>query len=79
MHLTLTALAESDTVINVDPFTALKHAELVADSTAYGLAPRRMRRPGEARRSFGFAGHNNIFREINLLLRVCGLVNLVLH
>ena len=41
----LTAPAESDAVTNVDPFTALKHAEMVADSVAYGLAPRHIRRP----------------------------------
>ena len=39
--------------------------ERIAD--ALGLAPRSTWGPGEVRRSFGFAGHSNIFRELNLL------------
>ena len=50
-----------------DPFQALKYAEMVATQIAQSLAPRRTRRPGEVRRSFGFAGHRRIFREVNLL------------
>ena len=56
-----------------------RNGEMVADSLAYSLAPSRTRRPGEERRSFGFAGHRNIFREMNLLRRARGLVNLVLQ
>ena len=50
-----------------DPFQALKHGEILADSIAYALAPKRERRKGEVRRSFGFGGHRAIFREVNLL------------
>ena len=39
---------ESNTVTDQDPFLALKHGEMVADSLAYSLAPSRTRRPGEA-------------------------------
>ena len=79
LQLSLTAPVESNTIADQDPFLALKHGEMVADSLAYSLAPRRTRRPGDVRRSFGFAGHRNIFREINLLRRARGLVNLALQ
>ena len=79
MQLSLTAPVESNTVTDQDPFLALKHGEMVADSLAYSLAPRRTRRPGDVRRSFGFAEHRNIFREMNLLYRARGLVNPVLQ
>ena len=51
----------------VDPFQALKYAEILATHIAQALAPRRIRRPGEVRRAFGFAGHRWIFREVYLL------------
>jgi hypothetical protein len=51
----------------LDPFQALKYAEMVADRIAQSLAPCRVRRPGELRRSYCFGGHRVIFREMNLI------------
>ena len=51
----------------LDPFQALKYAEMVADRIAQSLAPRRVRRPGELCRSYCFGGHRVIFREMNLI------------
>ena len=51
----------------MDPFQALKYAEMMADRIAQSLAPRRIHRPGEVCKSFCFGGHRAIFREINLL------------
>ena len=51
----------------MDPFQALKYAEMTADRIAQLLAPRRIRPPGEVGKSFGFGGHRAILREMNLL------------
>ena len=81
LPLGFTAPVKSNIVTDQDPFPALKHGEMVADSIAHSVAPRRTRRPGDVRRSVGFAGHRpanpndrNIFRETNLLRRARGLV-----
>ena len=50
-----------------DAFEALKQGELIMLSIAQAIAPKRIRRPGETRRSFGFDGHRALNREINLL------------
>ena len=59
-----------------DPFQALKHGELVADSVAQALAPKGAQRPGE---SFGFGGHRCLHRELNLLQGARILVHNILH
>ena len=51
----------------MDPFQALRYAELMAAQIAHTLAPRRIRKVGEVRRSFAFSGHRIIFRELNHL------------
>ncbi len=48
-----------------DPYEALKQGELLADSLAQAIAPKHIRRPGETRRAFGFAGNRQLFRELN--------------
>ena len=50
-----------------DPFQALKHAEVVAEEIARKLAPKRIPKAGELRRSFCFAGHRLLLRELNWL------------
>ena len=57
-----------------DPFEALKRGELLADSIARALAPKYIRRPGEVRRAFAFAGNKQLFRELNLLRQARALV-----
>jgi len=58
---------ESERATSMDPFQALKYAEMTADRIAQLLAPRRTRRPGEVGKSFCFGGHRAILREMNLL------------
>ncbi len=48
-----------------DPFEALKQGELIADSVAQAQAPAYIRKPGDTRRAFGFAGNRLLFRELN--------------
>ena len=81
VHISLTETEESESLDPKarDPFVALKHAELTADSIAYYLAPRRTPQAGDVRRSFGFAGHRAIFREMNVLRQARALVKLVLQ
>ena len=50
-----------------DPFQALKHGEAVAEALARKLAPRRIPKAGEVRRSFCFSGHRLLLRELNWL------------
>jgi endonuclease/exonuclease/phosphatase family metal-dependent hydrolase len=50
-----------------DPFQALKHGEAVAEAIAIKLAPRRIPKAGEVRRSFCFSGHRLLLRELNWL------------
>ena len=69
---------EVETIEPPDPFLALKYAEIVADNIAFSLAPRGVRRPGEARKCFGFGGHQVIFRGLNLLRVARQLVKMVL-
>ena len=57
-----------------DPFEALKQGELLVDSLAQAIAPKRIRRPGETRRAFGFAGNRLLFRELNILTKARSLV-----
>jgi hypothetical protein len=64
---------ESDE-LSPDPFQALKNAELIAEAIAYQLAPKRVPRAGEVRRSFCFQGHRLLFRELNLLRAARALV-----
>jgi hypothetical protein len=51
-----------------DAFEALKQGELIMLCIAQDISPKRIRRPGETRRSFGFEGHRALNRELNLLL-----------
>jgi len=67
---------EQASIVNPpDPFQALKAGELLADSIAYALAPRRSLAKGETRRSFAFSGHRVLFRELNLLQAARQLVH----
>ncbi len=50
-----------------DPFQALANGECIAEALAYKLAPKRIPRAEEVRRSFCFPGHRLLFRELNLL------------
>lgn len=50
-----------------DPFQALKHGEAVAEALAIKLAPKRIPKAGEVRRSFCFSGHRLLLRELNWL------------
>ncbi len=59
-----------------DPFEALKQGELIADSVAQALAPVYIRKPGDTRRAFGFAGNRLLFRELNLLRRAHSIVHI---
>jgi hypothetical protein len=79
VHISLTETEESESLVPGYPFVALKHAEMITDSIAYNLAPRRTPQAGDVRRSFGFAGHRAIFREMNALRQACVLVKLVLQ
>ena len=79
VHISLTETEESESLGPKDPFVALKNAEMTADSIAYYLAPRRTPQAGDVRRSFGFAGHRAIFREMNVLRQARALVKLVLQ
>ena len=62
-----------------DPFQALKNGELIAEAIAYKLAPKRVPRAGEVRRSFCFQGNRVLFRELNLLRAARALVAKVLQ
>ena len=79
LKLSLAAADSEECAEPPDPFQALKHGELVADSIAQSLAPRRIRRPGETRRAFGFEGHRCLHRELNLLQAARTLVHKVLQ
>ena len=58
-----------------DPFEALKQGELIAESVAQALAPAYIRKPGDTRRAFGFAGNRLLFRELNLLRKAHSIVH----
>ena len=60
-----------------DPFEALKQGELIAESVAQALAPAYIRKPGDTRRAFGFAGNRLLFRELNLLRKAHSIVHKV--
>ncbi len=62
-----------------DPFLALKHGECIAEDIAYKLAPKRIPKPDDIRRSFCFSGHRLLFRELNSLRAARDLVNHVLQ
>jgi len=62
---------------NQDPFRALKEAELLAESIAARLAPKRSSQPGETKRSFRFPGHRRLCREIDILQHARQLVHQV--
>ena len=57
----------SDGGLSRDPFQALKHGEAVAEALAVKLAPRRVPKVGEVRRSFCFSGHRLLLRELHWL------------
>ena len=57
-----------------DPFETLKRGELLADSIAQALAPKYVRKPGDTRRAFGFAGNRLLFCELNLLWKARSIV-----
>ena len=62
-----------------DPFQALKHGEAVAEAIAIKLAPKRVPKAGELRRSFCFAGHRLLLRELNWLREARVLVESALR
>jgi hypothetical protein len=61
-----------------DPYEALKRGELLAISVAQALAPKYVKKPGDTRRAFGFAGNRLLFRELNLLRKARSLVSNIL-
>ncbi len=61
----------------MDPFEALKHGELCADSIAQSLAPKCFLKSGKVRWAFGFAGNHTLFRELNYLRKARSLVHRV--
>jgi len=63
----------------VDPFLALKHGECIAEDIAHKLAPKRIPKPDDIRRSFCFSGHRLIFRELDSLRAARALVSRVLQ
>ena len=67
LSLSLDQEDENTEGISLDPFQALANGELVAEAIAQKLAPKRIPHDGEVRRSFCFAGHRLLFRELNLL------------
>ena len=70
----LNKMKQEHTELSRDPFVVLKQGELMADSIARALAPKHIRKAGEVQRSFGFAGHRTLFRELNLLRRARSMV-----
>ena len=62
----------------LDPYEALKRGELLALSVAQAIAPKYVRKPGDTRRAFGFAGNRLLFRELNLLRKARSIVYKVL-
>ena len=74
VHEGLRVMQEEWQVNPPDPFEALKQGELLVDSLAQAIAPKRIRRPGETRRAFGFAGNRLLFRELNILTKARSLV-----
>ncbi len=74
----LQQLSEEHHVNPPDPFEALQQGELIADSVAQALAPAYIRKPGDTRRAFGFAGNRLLFRELNLLRKARSIIQKVL-
>ena len=74
VHEGLSAMSAENQDNPLDPFEALKRGELLADSVAQALAPKYVRRPGDKRRAFGFAGNRLLFRELNLLRKARSIV-----
>ena len=79
LSLSLDQADESTEGATPDPFRALANGELVAEAIAYNLAPKRIPRAGEVRRSFCFPGHRLLFRELDLLRTARVLVGKVLR
>ena len=73
----LEADEEESLLQNRDPFLALKNAELLAESIAERLAPKRSSQLGETTRSFRFPGHRRLCREIDILQHARQLVHKV--
>ena len=67
VHEELRAMSEVRHDNPPDPFETLKQGELLASSVAQAIAPKYIRKPGEVRRAFGFAGNRLLFRALNLL------------
>ena len=61
------------------PFAVLKEVELIVSSIAQALAPKRIQKPGETRRSFGFEGQQVFYRELNLLRKATAVVSRVIN
>ncbi len=59
----------------LDPYEALKRGELLALSVAQALAPKYVRKPGDTKRAFGFAGDRLLLREFNLLRKARSIVH----
>jgi len=78
VHEELRAMSEEHHDNPPDPFEALKRGELLASSVAQAIAPKYIRKPGEVRRAFGFAGNRLLFRELNLLRKARAIVHKVL-
>ncbi len=57
----------------------MKHGECIAEDIAYKLAPKRIPKPDDIRRSFYFSGHRLLFRELNSLRAAPALVIRVLQ
>ena len=58
----------------MDTFEALKDAESCACIIAQTLAPKHIRKSGEVRQSFMFAGNRALFRELNCLQKAQSIV-----
>jgi hypothetical protein len=74
VHEGLRAMNDENKPNPLDAFEALKRGELLASSVAQAFAPKYVRRPGDTRRSFGFAGNRLLFRELNLLQKARSIV-----
>jgi len=74
LHKGLQALANEHQDNPPDAFEALKQGELMAESIAQALAPKHVRRPGEVRRAFAFAGNRLLFRELDVLRKARSVV-----
>ena len=81
MQLLKQSLDQDDTAgeRSRDPFQALKHGEAVAEAIARKLTPMRIPKAGETRRSFCFAGHRLLLRELNWLREARVLVESALR